>query len=181
MASVVSDAPAPVAALATTAEPLFALRAPRVEDVPFLRSSWVKSYAKYSVFNDDDEERTVKGPRPARMPAHVYVPEQHALIARILERPSALTVIACNPDDPDQIFGYVVAERVEGQGKEGRNIAHYCYVKEPFRKQGIARELLRVVRVTLGAGAYWASHWSRLIPGKPGYELEFNPFKTGGA
>jgi GNAT superfamily N-acetyltransferase len=41
--------------------------------------------------------------------------------------------VACNPDDSDQIFGWIAVE-------DGR--MHYMYVKDVYRGQGIAKELL---------------------------------------
>lgn len=41
--------------------------------------------------------------------------------------------IACSPEDPDVIVGYLVYEP---------KTIHYVYVKEAFRKLGICRRLL---------------------------------------
>lgn len=154
----------------------YALRGPRPEDLPFVRSSWTQSYGKYATFSK--EPKAISADGPARLPSHIYVPEQHQLIARILSRSTVTTVVACNPEDADQIFGYLVFEtRPPSQA-----VAHYLYVKDAFRKRGLARALLQSMRAVTGEGPVWASHWSRLIAGKRSaqYPFEFNSYKVEG-
>jgi len=145
-------------------------RAATAKDVPFIRHSWVMSYCKHSVVAPDS--RPPRGACGARMSSSTYVPEQHELIAKILQRASC--VVACNAEDPDQIFGYLVFEK-----QHDRPCIHYLYVKEKFRKLGIAHALAKEAAAHMPEGPLWASHWSHLLPVvmKPA-EVEFNPFRA---
>lgn len=49
----------------------------------------------------------------------------------------ANVTIACDGDDPDQLFGFVVHELVA--------MVHWVYVKAPFRRMGIARKMLEPI------------------------------------
>lgn len=46
-------------------------------------------------------------------------------------------LVACNPEHPDQIFGYIVFK------KGSQNIIYWIYVKEHFRRFGIANLLFK--------------------------------------
>lgn len=67
------------------------------------------------------------------LPGHVYYTEIHARIERLRDR-GARWVVACNPLDNDQVYAWAVAEPP---------VVHYAYTKKPFRRQGIARRLVR--------------------------------------
>lgn len=145
------------------------LRSPAAADVPFIRHSWVMSYCKHATLGDWQPERGVGS---ARCSSSIYVPEQHALIAQILQR--AQCIVACNREDEEQIFGYVVFEE-----QDDRPCFHYVYVKEKFRKLGIGRALIEEAARLLPKGPLWASHWSNLAPVvlKPA-QVEYNPFRA---
>lgn len=98
------------------------LRKPHKEDVPFIFSSWLHSYR--SSLHTKNVVNTV------------YFGEHHDLLERIMNRSEA--VIACNADDPNQIFGYIVYERIDNA-----LVVHYIYVKQSFRKLGIGKTLLQ--------------------------------------
>lgn len=85
-------------------------------DWPFIDDSWVRSLA------------FCQRERPARG----WFDRLHLRIARLKER-GAKFKIAVDPDDRDQILGWACAEKP---------VVHYCFVKLPFREQGIARQLL---------------------------------------
>lgn len=89
-------------------------------DVPFIFSSWLKSYAK---------ARGLAGSEKA-----AYFRAQHAVIDRLLQRSQVL--VACDPSDPGEVWGYCVNDT---------RAIHWVYVKQVFRRFGIATELLRQV------------------------------------
>jgi GNAT superfamily N-acetyltransferase len=98
--------------------------------------------------------------------------EQYGLIQRLIGRSKVL--LAKNQEDDEQIFGYIVAETLSPD----RPIVHYCYVKEPFRRLGIASKLYATV-TPLGEGA-WASHWNRRIAklaSEKDLKLKYNPYR----
>lgn len=61
------------------------------------------------------------------------------MIEAILKKPSFRCLIAHVEGEPDIILGYLAYEVVNGEPK----VVHYCFVKEPFRRMGIARLLFK--------------------------------------
>ena len=51
----------------------------------------------------------------------------------------SVTVMAVMDDDPNQIFAWMCGLRVES----GPLLVHYCYVKDAFRRLGLANLLLK--------------------------------------
>ena len=94
------------------------------EDHPFLYNSWLKSY-RFSLFAE-------------RITNTIYFEDHHKLIEKILNNSKIL--IACNPSDPSQLYGYVVAGE-----DDGILIVHFLYVKHTFRNMGIGKTLLDAV------------------------------------
>jgi hypothetical protein len=91
-------------------------------DVPFIFNSWLNSFRKGSFTRFVDNK--------------IYFTEQHKLIERLLKR--CEVKMACDPNDPSSICGYMVYERVEGI-----LCVHYAYTKQTFRGMGICRQLLK--------------------------------------
>ena len=94
------------------------------EDLNFVFNSWLKSY-RASAFS-----RSVTNT--------IYFDNHHKLIEKYVL--AGNHYIACDQNDPSQIFGYVVAERVDGI-----LVIHYLYVKQSFRNMGIGKLLLEQV------------------------------------
>ena len=91
------------------------------EDYPFLYNSWLKSY-RFSPFAE-------------RITNTIYFEDHHKLIEKIID--NSKTLIACNPSDPSQLYGYIVAGE-----EEGVLVVHFVYVKHTFRNMGIGKTLL---------------------------------------
>lgn len=111
---------------------LWKIRQADSDDLPFIFSSWLKSFRNYS---------SVAG-----VPNTVYYDKQHKLISRLLSKPTTIAIIACDPEDAKTIYGYAVAE-VDASNM----VLHYFYVKHPLRGFGIAKALeaeLNTVNVT---------------------------------
>ena len=125
-------------------ETLVQIRCGRDSDLSFMIQSWLRSHCR------SDFARRI--PRPHYMANH------HGIVVQLMlnsaqsngqnsatergivdcinsgkELKSGGVWVACNPDDPDQIFGYLVGEP---------RVLHYIYVKAPFRRNGIARKLV---------------------------------------
>lgn len=109
---------------AEAATPLALYRTGEAGDEAFVYSSWLKSYAKAL--------GGTAGPRAA------YFASQHERIERLLARPGTQVLVACDPSDAREVWGYVVLE-VRPQG----NVVHWAYVKQMFRRFGFGTELLR--------------------------------------
>ena len=88
-------------------------------DVSFIYSSWLKSYASQ---NKDQPRITIyKMHRP--------------IVTRLLEE--AVTLVACMEDDSSQILAWICGERISKF-----LVVHYVYTKEAFRRFHLARSLL---------------------------------------
>jgi len=88
-------------------------------DISFIYSSWLKSYAAQ---NKDQPKITV-------------YKMHREVVSRLLE--DGITLVACMEDNPDQVLGWLCAQRIPKF-----LILHYCYVKAPFRRFGLARSLV---------------------------------------
>lgn len=110
-------------------------------DQAFVYSSWLQSY------------RSSAFARP--IPTHTYFDRHHAVLERILARPTTRIVVATPEDAPAVILGWAVTEGLlRGSARDGAAgpvlitpttstpTLHYVYVKEQFRKLGIARQLV---------------------------------------
>lgn len=102
-------------------------RQPIQADHPFIYNSWLKSFRTYSSW-------------ATQVAPTIFFANHKMVIAKLLEEAGVL--VACNPDLPDQIFGYAVFTQT------GSNVTvlHYVYVKHPFRKMGVAGGLVATVR-----------------------------------
>jgi hypothetical protein len=101
-------------------QPTVILRGPLPSDMPFILSSWLRSYRRARAVSD-------VGP--------IYYAGQEAVIRRLVSR--SMVALACNPEDPSTVLGYVVFERVRSGG-----LVHYVYVKELVRRCGLAERLM---------------------------------------
>lgn len=101
--------------------PKLRFRPLRNEDKDFIYHSWLKNY---------------KNSRFAKQIPHDLFYKHHTPIVHdIVEHEEV--IVACNPDDIDHIYGYLVGEYVE----EGACI-HWIYVKGSFKRFGIATALI---------------------------------------
>jgi GNAT superfamily N-acetyltransferase len=66
----------------------------------------------------------------------------HPELERILDRDDATALIACERDDPDYFYGWVAGDT------SGRvPVLFFVYVKEPYRRTGVARRLLAAIGI----------------------------------
>jgi predicted GNAT family acetyltransferase len=102
-------------------EPQVKIRTYQPDDFNFVVNSWLNS--SHELF-------------PARkINKKYYNKMQTPLFASIIGTSNIL--VACNSEDPNHIFGYVVFERL---GNEV--IVHFIYVKKELRTFGIARQMI---------------------------------------
>lgn len=95
-------------------------------DHNFILSSWLKSFhgSKFA----------------GSLAADVYWTAYGETIRRLLADPDIKVTVACTTDDADQILGYIVhADSARAP------VVHYLYVKQTFRRLGIARQLMNKV------------------------------------
>lgn len=92
------------------------LRPPTRSDRAFVAKSWANGARKYY--------------------PHVPRDSYRRGIDRLIDRSFARSDVSllCDRDDPEQLFGFIVYEQPDR--------LHWVYVKHPFRREGLARQLL---------------------------------------
>ena len=84
-------------------------------DTPFIFSSWLRSYAS-SAYGGDN-----------------YYKRHHQVIEQLMARPGVRMLAATPKEDPQTIIGWSAQED---------SVLHYVYVKEAFRRMGVATLLV---------------------------------------
>jgi hypothetical protein len=92
-------------------------------DINFIYSCWLRSYR-----NDSDIGLSVT--------KTVFFDSYQQIIDGILNRSTTKVFVACKPDEPTTIFGFLVAE-------SSVKILHYCFIKDAFRGFGLANLLFQ--------------------------------------
>jgi GNAT superfamily N-acetyltransferase len=89
--------------------------------IPFIFHSWIRVLQMESQYK--------------RLDKNWFNCSQHALIENLIQSPTSHCLIAAYENDPDTILGYIVGWPTE-------RVLHFIYVKEKFRKLGIATRLM---------------------------------------
>jgi hypothetical protein len=101
------------------------------------------------------------------MPNDFYYPEYKERLMHMLKTGDVL--IICSEQDEDQIVGYRITGKILSW-----SILHYVYIKYPFRKMGLAKQLL--ADLELGSHVTICTHLPKLwaiLSTK--YKLAFDP------
>jgi GNAT superfamily N-acetyltransferase len=127
----------------------------------FVYNSWLKSYGKSR--------------ESQRMSSKVYFHNYTKIIDGILE--DCYVAFALNPDDLDQIFGFVVFNYDEDINL---TVIHYIYVKEAFRKLGLAKKLMQQIQPQLGSEPMICTFANHIFDDlREKYLLAYDPFMRG--
>ncbi len=127
-----------------------------VDDLAFFYSAALQSYFYSS--------RATHGLLP-----ETFYKEHKRLLAKILQAPKAMMAIACLDDDPRVIVGFILAEPLA-------DILHYVYVKQAFRRFGVAKRLLAHLELSLDVCTvtHWTSDMASIGAKRPG--MIYNPY-----
>lgn len=134
-------------------------------DKDFIYASWLHNYKHSSKFAQ-------------RIRNDLYYFWHEKLITAILSRTNTHVSIACLPEDPEVILGYIVTEQYNVLG-ELRPVIHFCLVKEKWRKMGIAKGLVSFSGVTGDHDTYF-THWTNpmdSIVNRKDIRLVYDPYK----
>lgn len=138
--------------------PLIEVRPITVTDLPFVFSSWLKSQRR-------------QGER-AYMTNRTYFQSEKRRITELLDHSGGL--IAYNPDDVAQVYGYLIFSIVDTL-----TILHFGYVKKTFRRFGIMRRLVTEVCPDAGREEIGVTHISpEVLAFKHRHKLVFDPSLT---
>jgi ribosomal protein S18 acetylase RimI-like enzyme len=140
------------------AAPPIRIRAAGEDDVGFVLDSWLRS------FRD-------AWPNCA-MPMQVYYEHYRPIAMGLLQRDGVRGMVACRPDQPSRLYGYVVAEHAGDIP-----VLHYLGVKRAYRGVGIAAALARAVGIVDDAFVFtfkgpFAKQLTRGRPGATHIEIE---------
>lgn len=102
------------------------------EDLNFIQNSWASSYYKGASYHD-----------------HVSPEEFHAhhrpIREKILNKPDATIIVCASKEHNDLILGWILVEL----SKTGQSLfLHFLYIKEAFKGQKIASELIKMALPT---------------------------------
>jgi len=105
------------------------IRAAGQTDLPFIFSTWLKSFRK--------------SPLARVIPPTTYFKHQHD---RIAQRLNDSRTLVCHPEnDPETILGWVCGDS---------RLLHWCYVKRTWRGIGIGRNLVEALSAVGEGGEY---------------------------
>jgi GNAT superfamily N-acetyltransferase len=138
-----------------------ALRPGAASDVDFVFSAWLRSFLKHRQ----------KVLFPVQLTDAEYFKGHHRLIESVLGRANVL--VACDPDDPNHLYGYLCFERPE----ERRLVLHWLYVKEARRGWRIGSRLVDAVRQP--GDRVIATHWTGRLKNDRAdvkHQIEVNPY-----
>ena len=105
------------------------VRSASKEDVPFITSSWLRSFREGGSFCK-------------RVPNNIYYHYHHKIMEQLL--PRSYVLVATNESDPNHILGWLCGEIVDTVP-----VVHYVYVKAPMRRFGIAKHLFEAFTDTV--------------------------------
>lgn len=127
-------------------------------DAAFIADSWLRSYRKSA----------------DHIPGPVYYAEHRHVIEGLL--PKCTVQIAHHAEDVHQILGWCAVQRIALQSGNSVWALHYCYVKQPFRRLGIASRLLAGL---VGAGDFCSHQTAAGAAVARRLGLVFNPYLAG--
>jgi GNAT superfamily N-acetyltransferase len=135
--------------------PPIRLRPAGEEDIGFIFNSWLKSF-KTSGF-----ARNIINT--------IYYADQHRIIENLLKNQK--TVIACNNEDPSQIYGFINAGEAEGIF-----CLNYVYIKHSFRGLGIAKALLESFKSDFSTASVFTHHTRMAEKLAAKYNMVYHPY-----
>ena len=96
------------------------VREAKLEDLPFIYSTWLRSYRHASQF-------------AKKLTNETFYEMHHKVIDAFIAR-GGLVFVAHPPNEPGVILGYICVE-------PNQPLVQYIYVKKAFRRMGIAKKL----------------------------------------
>lgn len=125
----------------------------RAEDIAFITSTWLNACWNSKKYKD--------------MKKSVFMENHHKAIQKRMNNFSC--IVACDPQDPYVIFGYIIYNRP--------NVLHFAYVKGNFRGFGICKQLIKEAfgKDLKDMEITHITEYSKSVGEK--YNLDFNPYK----
>lgn len=124
-------------------------------DVPFIFSSWLKSF-RSAFFAKDIHPKT-------------YYGGHHKIISSLLQ--TCTTYVACSESDPTEIYGFICAEHMDGT-----LVVHYIYTKHTFRNLGIGKKLLEMFPTHQSGVSFYTHHNAVAHKQAAAYHFLYSPY-----
>lgn len=118
------------------------IRPANQSDIDFVFSSWLESYRFSPIACVTEKKLATKQVKSALLQSETYYKNYRKIITKIIEA-SNISII-CNKDDNDQIFGFLCHRPLN----DNIEIISYIYIKQPFRRMGMAKELINNLKST---------------------------------
>ena len=125
------------------------------EDLAFIYATWLRSYRNDSLIGLSTKKS-------------IFYENYQRILDHILMKDSTKVFIACKPDDPSVIFGYIIAE-------PSKAILHYSFTKDAFRRYGVARALFNTAFPHKSKSAVSITHKTKSTIHMTS-EFVYNPF-----
>lgn len=133
------------------------------DDINLVKHSWKKSYR-------DPRDGGVVNTLVGWVSTSTYYSQMGMLMDKLID--GGRVRLQVNSERPQQIYGWACADG---------DLLHFVYVKQPFRRYGLARELLADLGFT---GKVRCSHWTRYASAyaaKKPSALIFDPYSIEAA
>lgn len=139
------------------------IRPARLSDTPFILASWLNHYKNHSYF-------------AKRISGKIFYPAHEKVVKHILAKPGATMLLAVDPardDGPEVLLGFMIYEACEFE----RPVIHFVYVKQDFRRMGIAASLIirSDIDITKTVFTHWTYDVDMIIRDHEG--MTYNPYK----
>ena len=114
------------------------------------------------------EATLTRGVIPTPVPPSLSLYYHDIIIKKILTKCTLL--VACDPEDPDVIWGYVAFDQVDP-------VLHFVYVKGAFRRMGIGTRLLSEAGLILDEPVVVSHRTESLFKAFPNVKWRWNPYR----
>ena len=131
----------------------------------FVLDSWSRAVARDPIWRVEVGRRGVaRTPIPPSLSLYYH----DIILKKILTNCTLL--VACDPEDPDVIWGYVAFDQVDP-------VLHFVYVKGAFRRMGIGTRLLNEARLMLDEPVIVSHRTEGLFKAWPNVKWRWNPYR----
>ena len=131
----------------------------------FVLDSWSRAVARDPIWRVEVGRRGVaRTPIPPSLSLYYH----DIILKKILTNCTLL--VACDPEDPDVIWGYVAFDQVDP-------VLHFVYVKGAFRRMGIGTRLLNEARLMLNEPVIVSHRTEGLFKAWPNVKWRWNPYR----
>ena len=131
----------------------------------FVLDSWTRAVARDPIWRSEVGNRGVaRTPIPPSLSLYYH----DIILKKILNKCTLL--VACDPEDPDVIWGYVAFDQVDP-------VLHFVYVKGAFRRMGIGTRLLSEAGLILDEPVIVSHRTESLFKAFPNVKWRWNPYR----